>query len=71
MTEVRTSAPLPAFPWGLRVISNPEFPTDPARSGMSALTGGIPFKDHTGLCKPRRETLFRYDQWSCSSFHVC
>lgn len=60
MTTGRSTISLPSFAWGIRILSNPDFPTDPLRGGMASLTTTVPIREVTGACKPRRETLFRY-----------
>jgi hypothetical protein len=57
LTEGRASKPLSPFPWGIRVISNPDFPSDPAHGGIGTLTQKIPHKDFTGACKPTKDGL--------------
>lgn len=58
MVEGRTGAnPLPSFPWGIRIISNPELPSDPARGGLVALSPNIPSKEYTGPWRLRKDGL--------------
>ncbi len=66
MAEGRTTNPLPSMLWGMRILSNPEFP-DATRGGIAGLNQQIPWKDITGPCKLRKDGfLFRF---RLSTFH--